>query len=303
LARAVPGLSRPTLVLAGVCLGWGTIPVTVSAVDLPGPAITAARVWLASIGLVVAGRLLRSSEPPATLDRKVGVAAAIAGVLLAVHWSMQFAAYDRAPAPTVAFVIFLAPVGYAALAPFVLREHTPPRAWLGLGLAVPGAALITGASSADGASSTGIALAFGAAVTLVGLTLAAKRVAQAYGGRRSALIQLTIAGVALSPIAIKLVTGGYGSARAEWLWLVVLGLVHTAVAVSMFLWALARTPVAVVGVLSELEPVGVTLVAALLGDLPGPATLVGGALIVVAGVVAASAPHSAAEEVAIAVPG
>ena len=296
-------MKRQSLILAGVCLGWGTIPVTVSAIDLPGPAITAARVWLASVGLIVAGRFIRSSEPPAPFDRKVGLAAAIAGVLLAIHWSMQFAAYDRAPAPTVAFVIFLAPVGYAALAPFVLREHTPPRAWLGLGLAVPGALLITGASSADGASTTGIALAFGAAVTLVGLTLAAKRVAQTYGGRRSALIQLTIAGVALMPIAVKLIIGGYGPARAEWLWLVVLGLVHTAVAVAIFLWALAQTPVAVVGVLSELEPVGVTLVAALLGDLPGPATLVGGGLIVAAGVLAASADHSGAEEVAIAVPG
>jgi drug/metabolite transporter (DMT)-like permease len=288
----VPRL-RPLPTLVGVCFAWGTIPAVVAPVHLPAEVITATRVWLASLVLgfvlLVRPSLLGSRPPPdaRSSTRRVTLLALGAGTLLAVHWSLQFAAYQRAPAPTVSFVIFLAPIGMAALAPWVLAEPTPLRTVGALAVGLVGAALVTG-PSAHGTTAVGLLLAAGSAAGLVGLNLFAKPLAQAIGGARAALAQFSVAALVLVPPLVRFVGGSYGRPRAAWGWLVVLGLVHTALFVSLYLWALARLPIATVGVIGELEPVGVTLVAALQGHTPSATTLAGGALIVLAGAVVAS---------------
>jgi drug/metabolite transporter (DMT)-like permease len=283
---------RPLPVLIGVCFTWGTIPAIVAPVHLPAEAITATRVWLASLALA-AVLVLRPSalgERPAddgTSTRRIVLIALGAGTLLALHWTLQFAAYQRAPAPTVSFVIFLSPIGMAALAPWVLGEPTPLRTVGALAVGVVGAALVTG-PSARGTTTIGVLLAAASAAGLVGLNLLAKPLAQLIGGARAALAQFGVAALVLSPVMFRLVAGSYGAPRAAWVWLVLLGLVHTALFVSLYLWALARIPVATVGVIGQLEPVGVTVVAALQGHPPAATTLAGGALILVAGGLVAS---------------
>ncbi len=65
--------------------------------------------------------------------------------------------------------------------------------------------------------------------------------------------------------------------------LVVLGLVCTALAHTLFIAALANVTAHTASVVTALEPVyGIALAFALLGEVPGPRTLVGGALIVAA---------------------
>lgn len=287
----VPSL-RPLPTLVGICFLWGTIPAVVAPTRLPPEVITASRVWLASavLGLVLLVRPVLVGSSPATVPvdrRHVTLLALGAGALLAAHWTLQFAAYQRAPAPTVSFVIFLAPIGMAALAPLVLAEPTPLHTVAALAIALAGAALVTG-PSLHGATATGLAFAGASAAGLVGLNLLAKPLAKAVGGPRAALAQFAVAAVVLSPAAIRLVSGRYGGPRRAWALLLLLGLVHTALFVSGYLWALSKLPVATVGVIGQLEPVGVTIVAALQGALPSAATLAGGALIVGAGCVVAS---------------
>jgi len=261
-------------------------------VDLPPQVITASRVWLASLALAAVVVLRPSLLGPAPVivggsRLRTGLLALGAGGMLAAHWTLQFAAYQRAPAPTVSFVIFLAPVGVAALAPLVLAEPTPVRTVGALAVAVLGAALVTG-PSARGSTALGLVLAAGSAAGLVGLTLFAKPLAQVLGGPRSALAQLSVAAVILSPVVIGVLAGAQGRPRLAWSRLAVLGLVHTALFVSVYLWALARLPVATVGVIGQLEPVGVTVVAAVQGAVPAATTLLGGALIVGAGALVAT---------------
>jgi drug/metabolite transporter (DMT)-like permease len=259
-----------------VCSFWGTITLLARTLDLPAVAIVFARVWIAAAGLgalVATGRV----PGPRLFSYKAGTVAR-AGGLLALHWTTMFAAYRRAPADTVVFLVFLAPVGVAALAPRLLGERTHPRTVAALALAVAGLALVAGPSRPSG---PGVALALVSAAAFVALVLTSKPLAQVYGGLRLNLMEMAVAGVALLPFAA---TVHWGRPHAEWGWLVVLGLVHTAVGITLYLAALADVPATHVGILGYFEPVAVVVFAWLvLGERPRPATLAGGLLIVAAG--------------------
>src|SRR5688572_17418879 len=142
---------------------WGTIPLVARSLDLPATAIVFARVWIAAAGLgvlVVAGR----SPGPRLFSYRPRLVL-LAGALLAVHWTAMFAAYRRAPADTVVFLVFLAPVGVAVLAPRLLGERTDGRTIATLALAVAGLALVAGPTGPTGASGVGVAYALVSAGT------------------------------------------------------------------------------------------------------------------------------------------
>ena len=288
--------------LAGVCTFWGTIPVLVAEVDLPPTAIVSVRVWVAALalGAVIllgpSGRLGRGARPfshrwPLCLT---------AGAILAVHWTAMFAAYQRAPSETVIFIIFLAPVGIALLAPRTLGEAVGPATVAALALALAGLALVAGPRLRTGAA--GLLLAGAAAATLVALVLVSKPRAAVYGGLRLTFIEMAVAGVALVPIAAR---AEWGRPQAGWWWLVVLGLVHTAGGTAVYLGALGRVPATSVGIMGYLEPAGVVLFNwLLLGRSPGLTTVAGGLMIVAAGaLVLRSASAAPPVEASARVPG
>lgn len=119
---------------------------------------------------------------------------------------------------------------------------------------------------------------------------------------RLAFQEMAVAGVVLLPVAAA---AGWGPPHATWLWLLVLGVVHSGAAVAIYLAALARLPATSVGILAYLEPVSAVLFGwLLLSETPHPATIAGGALILVAGwiVVRAGTAPATTPEVAGAAP-
>ena len=275
---------RSLLTLVVVCSGWGTIPQLAGHVDLPPAAIVFARVWIATAVLAIPV-VVRGWAPPATPNpppARTGRRLLAAGALLAVHWTAMFAGYQAAPDDTVVFIVFLAPVGIALLAPRTLGERLGPRTLAALALAVAGFVLVAGPALEPG-SATGLAWAALSAVTFVGLVLVSKPLAEQLGGLRLNLAEMAVAGVLLLPIAATTDWTGLGDA---WPWLLVLGAVHTALGITLYLAALARVPATAAGILGYLEPVSVVILAWLLqSDPPTPATAAGGALIVAAGAV------------------
>lgn len=301
-------MRRSSLTLVLVCTGWGTIPLLVRDIDLPPTAVVFARVWIA-VAALAAAELVQARRPAAPVDRpttkttpepsgrvdpdhslptpppaqaarrfRLGVLAA--GALLAVHWTAMFAGYQQAPADTVVFVVFLAPVGIALLAPRTLGERLTAATLAALALAIFGFVLVAGPALAPGTVG-GLAWAGLSAVTFVGLVLVSKPLAEEVGGLRLNLLEMAVAGVLLVPFALAADWTGLASA---WPWLVVLGLVHTGLGVTLYLAALARVPATQVGILGYLEPVSVVVLAWLvLGDAPTPTTALGGALVIVAG--------------------
>ena len=270
------------LTLATVCASWGTIPAVAGWSGLPASAIAFGRVSIAAAGLGLALWVGRrdggESARPRLLSVTPGRCLAAAAVL-AVHWAALFAAYRRVPAGTVILIVYLAPVGVAALAPRTLGERVGPHTLAALALGVAGVALVA-APALDGAGAAGLALAGAAATTFVALILLSKPLSESYGGFRLAFLEMAGASVLLLPWAA---TADWGDPDRDWAWLLVLGLGHTAVGTSVYLGALARVPATAAGILGYLEPVSVILFSWwLLSERPKLATLAGGGLILVA---------------------
>lgn len=288
-------MRRSSLTLVAVCTGWGTIPLLARHVDLAPAAIVFCRVWIATaaLGLVVLLRRHRRAPPHAWgagPRRRFRLRIVAAGALLAVHWTSMFAGYQSAPADTVVFIVFLAPVGIALLAPRTLGERITGRTLAALALAIAGFGLVAG-PALEPATVTGVAWAALSALTFVGLVLVSKPLAEELGGLRLNLLEMAVAGVLLLPVAVA---SDWTGLAAAWPWLAVLGLVHTGLGITLYLAALARVPATHVGILGYLEPVSVVVLAWLvLGDAPAPTTAVGGALVLVAGALVVASTASA----------
>ena len=275
-------MRRALVTLAAVCISWGTIPAVAEWSGLPAPAIAFGRVLIAGVGL--GGAIWAESKVfgRASGPRPFSVATGrcvTAAVVLAVHWSALFAAYDRASAGVVILIVYLAPVGVAALAPRTLGELVGPRTVAALGLALVGVVLVA-APAMDGAAAGGVALAGLAAATFVALILLSKPLSEIYGGLRLAFLEMVGAVVVLAPLAA---TASWGAPDRHWAWLLVLGLGHTALGTGIYLGALARVPATSAGILGYLEPVSVVLFSWwLLSERPTLSTLAGGVLILLA---------------------
>lgn len=272
-------MRRPELALVGVCTGWGTIPLLVAEVDLPASAIVFCRLSIAALGLAAVFAVTRTPGPRLFSHRPAACAAVAA--VLAAHWVALFAAYQRAPSGTVSLIVFLAPVGIAALAPRTLGERVTRRTVAAVAIGATGAALVAIPGATGDAETTGLLLAALSGALFVALVLLSKPLAEVYGGLRITLIEMAGATLLLTPVAVAT---DWGAPQPEWGWLVVLGLVHTALGTSVYLAVLARIPATAVGILGYLEPASVVLLGWLfLNEDPAAATLAGGALIVLAG--------------------
>jgi drug/metabolite transporter (DMT)-like permease len=298
---------RSYLMLSGVTAGWGTIPVLAGLVHLPSALIVAARLWTAAVCLGGAvwwrrRRDRRMARPagPALLSFRPGRCACVAGVL-AVHWLALFAAYHRAPAGTVILIVYLAPIGVAAVAPRLLGEHLDTRTIVALAAATAGFALVAGPTIRS-AGAGGLALSLIAAVLFVFLIILSKPLAEVYGGLQLAFMEMAGAGVLLIPVAVLT---RWPRPAPSWMWLLVLGVVHTGAGISIYLAALADLPATHVGILGYLEPVGVVVCAwVFLGQRPAIETVLGGVLVVGAGVtIVALGRPDRASEAAAAIPG
>jgi drug/metabolite transporter (DMT)-like permease len=268
-----------------VTAGWGTIPVVAGQVNLSSSLIVAIRLWTAAacLGAVLVIRRRRVSldvRSPGLLTVRPALCVAVA-LILACHWLALFAAYKRAPAGTVILIVYLAPIGVAALAPRLLGEHIGALTLAALLAATAGFALVAG-PTVRSAGVSGLTLSLIAAVLFVALIMLSKPLASIYGGLRLAFLEMAGAGLVLVPVAAFT---SWPSPSASWLWLLVLGVVHTALGITIYLSALARLPATHVGILGYLEPVGVVVCAWLwLGQRPAAETVAGGILVIAAGV-------------------
>lgn len=284
-------MARWYLLLVGVCAGWGTIPLILREVDVAPSTITFARVLIAAVGL---GAILLAQPSTERFPRPFTVKPALCvtnGVLLAVHWLTMFIAFDRAPAGTVILIIFLAPVGVAAIAPGLLGEHLSTGIVVAAGLGLIGVGLIAGPALGN-SDPVGLLMAGLSMGLLVALNLAAKPLTGIYGGVRLAFMETAGASFVLLPVALVLHSGSLSRA---WPWLVLLGLVHTALGVSLYLSALRHLPVTHVSILSYLEPASVVALAwIVLAERPTLLTSIGGLFVMGAGVLVVTAGRRAA---------
>jgi drug/metabolite transporter (DMT)-like permease len=287
---------RWKLAMSGLAASWGFIAVLVAAVDLGAEALAFLRLAIAAVTLAVAGLLLRTSLRPGAALPLLG----LLGVLQAAHWLLFFEAVKLGSVALAVLTFYTAPVLLAVAAPLLLPERLSRVALAALPVGAVGIALVAfaGGEGGDAFSASAVAAGLGSAATYAALVVVSKHLLHAN------VPPLTVAfwdclfgAIVLAPLL--LVAGRVLPDDAgEWGAVLVLGVVFTGLSTLAYAATLRHVTAQAAGILTFLEPVAAVLLAGLLLDEPvEPATLAGGALVLLAGlaVVALDRPEATTE--------
>lgn len=273
-----------SLLIAACALSWGFIGIIVREVELPAMTIVFFRVALAAAAVLVLLLLTGRRE----LIRRPRPEVIALGVLLAIHWSLYFAAIKQTSVASAVLITYAAPIFMAMLAPALIREHVPAVSIAALVVSMAGIAAISlaGGSGDEAVRAEGVVLAIFAAITYAFLIVLLKRWGSEVHPTTVIVWQEGTAALVLSP---SLLFASYDSlGTIDVAYLLLLGVVLTGVTGVVYVAALKWVPATTAGILAYMEPVSAALLAAaILGEALTPAVIVGGAAIVAAGVVVA----------------
>lgn len=295
------GLMRVLL----AALIWGTMPLFVRLVDAPTMVKVFWRCAFAGVTLLAWGLATGQARQLASLPGRRLLAIASQGALLALNWVLFFGGIDHTDVAVAELLAYTGPVFVTALNHLVTGEPFEARVLPPLALALLGTAVIllpTLRETHLGSRALfGAGLAFASAFTYAILMLRAKRIMRGIGSLTLALGEYVVCTALLLPAALLLppprVTGAVselGSLAASrptltaFAALALLGLVHTALAAVLFLSGLRRVRTDHAAILTYAEPLSAVVFATLLlGEALTPEVALGGAAIVVAGVLVA----------------
>ncbi|KOT46509.1 membrane protein [Streptomyces caelestis] len=303
----VPHPARRTEVLAACAAGatvvlWASAFVSIrsaGAAYSPG-ALALGRLLAGALTLGVICLLRREGLPPRPARRGI----LISGVLwfgfymVALNWGEQLV-----DAGTAALVVNTGPILIALLGARLLGDSVPPRLLAGMAVSFAGAVTVGLSMSGGGESSVlGVVLCLLAAVAYAGGVVAQKPALGAASPLQVTTYGCLVGAVACLPFAGRLVEEAADAPVSATLDMVYLGVFPTALAFTTWAYALARTTASRMGATTYAVPALVVLMSWLaLGEVPGPLTLVGGALCLAG--VAVSRSRSGAAARAAAPPG
>jgi len=272
--------------LGALAASWGLIAVLAASVDLGAEALAFWRLALAAVtlGAVAVGTGRASLLAP---QGRLG-ALALLGVVQGAHWLLFFEAVDHGSVALAVLTFYAAPLVIALVAPIVLPERYSPVVLVSCGVGAVGilAIALGDGGTEGGRSPLAIAAGLGSAVTYAALVILSKRLlAAAVPPVTIAFWDCLVGAAAVSPVLLvaeRVVPSGTG----EWAVALTLGIVFTGLSTLVYATLLRHVTAQAAGVLTFLEPVsGVALAWLLLDQRPGTATLVGGALVLAAGIV------------------
>ena len=274
--------------LAGLI--WGSIPIVLRAADGASIIKVFYRVFFAAATvLLIMAATGRLREVTGLGRRKLGQVA-VQGAILTLNWVFFLSALDMTSVATAELLGYTGPVFVAAFAPFVTGEGFDRRILIPLALSLGGIVVILapqGLSLGSGREAWGALLAFASAITYATLLLRSKNILRGISGLSLMLIEYSVASLLLIPFVVWLYAQGRGPTSASsYAALLILGVVHTALTGVIFLGGLRRVRTDRAAVLTYAEPVSAVLLAALfLGEPLTVTTVVGGAMVVVGGLV------------------
>jgi drug/metabolite transporter, DME family len=285
---------RWNVAAAALAASAGFIAVIVDGVDLSAEALVFYRLALAALVVAGGAAIARRLDVLRASDSRGRVVAL--GAVLGVHWLLFFATIKLSSVAVAVLTTYTGPLLLAAVAPEVLPERRSRVVLLALLPAGVGLALIAlGGEEGTHARPLAIATGLGAAATYAAAVITAKQLTV-----RMAVptIQFWVYVVGSAMTAPFLLLGGDVVPRgAEIGYVLLLGIVFTALSGLCFVWLLRKVTAQAISTLGYLEPVSAALLAwAILGQELGWAILVGGALIIGAGLLVivyepAETPH------------
>jgi DME family drug/metabolite transporter len=296
------------VVLAAAC--FGTLGPISRIADEAGVSSLALVTWRAGLGaacmlLFIALRIFAGQHHVRRLrdlpvrERWYVVGAAAANAVLNLA---MFIAFLRISIALALLVFYVYPAFVALASTLWFGDRLDRLRWAALGVSLVGLSLVlAGAGQLGGLDPLGIALAFTAGLAQAFYVLAARHgfgtvpVVQAAG--------LTMGGAAAIYIAIALLVGQLGSmaqplASGSAFWpVLVAGVVGAGVATVCFITGIRLLGAPRAAILATFEPVvGVGLAAILLGEQPTALQLLGGAVIIAAGIVLQLRPQGVVAE-------
>jgi drug/metabolite transporter (DMT)-like permease len=250
----------PLLALVGVTAIWGVTFVQVQdALALyPFFAFLAVRFAISTAALApfAWGRLR-------DLPREGYVAGVGVGALLALAYGFQTAGLELTTVSSTGFITGL----YVVFTPFIalalFRTAVPRALWAGVGLAVVGLLLLSGA---PGGSTTGNALVLAAALAAALQIVALERFAPRYDVRALTFLQMATSFVGFVAIAIALGELEVPRGRTVWAALLVTGIFAGALGFLVATWVQSRTTAARAALAFTLEAPFAALAGVLLAD-------------------------------------
>jgi drug/metabolite transporter (DMT)-like permease len=282
-----PASPQPFTVAAvavAVCATSSSAPLIAFAAA-PGLALAFWRnaIGVAAVGPFALGRRrdeLRSLLPSADLAAE-GRYCALAGVALCAHFATWIPSAQLTSVATSTALVATQPVWQGLIA---LGQGRRPRpaTWLGIGIAVAGAAVATGADvGVSGRAVAGDLLAAAGAIAGAVYTALGERARAAVSTTSYTAICYGVCALALLAVCLAGGVPTTGFDTATWLAILALAAGPQLLGHSMFNYALRRFPATRVSVLMLLEVPGAALLAwAWLGQAPRPAALPGLVLLV-----------------------
>lgn len=246
-------------------------------------AITFGRALFAVIALALFASLFSADRGARPGPRRILLLAG-GGLLLGAHWLTFFQAVKISG-------VAIATLGFAGFPAFTLllegllfreRLHWPE--YLAVGLVCLGLALVTPRFDWASEATRGLAWAVFSGLLFALLSLVNRVATRGLDPVCAALWQNLAIAACLLPFAAPLLPAVNGR---DWLWIVLLGVFCTGLSHSLFVASLRHLKARTTSVILALEPIyGIAVAWLLFSEQPTPRMLVGGALLVVATLVA-----------------
>jgi drug/metabolite transporter (DMT)-like permease len=275
---------RWNLALAGLATSWGLIAVLAGDVSVGAAPLAFLRLALAALALgavaLLSGRL-RVLHPGRHLPALVAL-----GVVQAVHWWLFFEAVKRGSVALAVLTFYAAPLFLALLAPLFLPETLSNVA---LGALLPaglGIALVALAGE-DGNAFGWLALAcgLGSALSFAVLLILSKRLLHAEAPPLTVAFWDCLVGALVLAPTLLVAAPVLPADAGEWGAVLLLGVVFTGLSTLAYAAVLRHVTAQAAGILTFLEPVSAVVLAwLLLGESLSGQALVGGALVLAAGI-------------------
>lgn len=254
-------------------LGVSTDSLFIRMADIDGIDVT---FWVGVFTALVLFIMLtiRDRQPPLDLIRRGGWPLWLAGVLQAGSTCVFVLAVTMTSVANVVVIIAAAPLIAAGLSTVILKERSPRRLWIAVGVVIVGVLIVVSGSLGGGAL-TGDLLAV-AAITQFGCSLVLLRRFPEID--RMALVLLGGVGMALISVVPATL---FGHPPTTWLALVLMGFLFGPLARVMIAEAPKHLPAAEVGLFAPVETLAATIWAWLFfSEAPAATTVVGGVIIV-----------------------
>jgi drug/metabolite transporter (DMT)-like permease len=270
---------RHVVLLAIGVLAISFASILIRETDAPALAIAFYRNALAA-AIVLPLALTQRRGELRSLRARDWTIAAFAGALLAAHFALWIPSlsYTTVAASTVLVTshpVWVVLIGRAA------GERAPRRVWVGIGLSLAGAALISGGDfGLSGRAAFGDLLALLGAVAAAGYYLSGRSLRRRVSLLTYVGIVYTTCAVVLGGAMVVSGTAFSGYERGAWLMFALMALGPQILGHTVFNYLLRDVETVVVSIAITGEPVGATLLAlAFFGEVPPWTVFVGGALV------------------------